>query len=236
MFTSSVDRIKARISTSHLSMTWSVITGNLESIISLPEKFEWIGKSDINISFLNEREEKLKSEILDLDFSEYYDEKTYGILQTLQTEHNRVRVLYYGLKDVPAIFIRHEILFNTPIKDNLHFVPFCFNSNKEIEPLKIRTNNKANKQIGYIISNSGNTLLFYFDGGIDISTYKTNNEIQTVMIKTVKKDNASQVSNIKLPLMYICSLNSPPEEDIPTIHYKILETHNKYEKWLNEKK
>lgn len=234
MWKSIVDRIKAEIITSQLKISWSVITGNLESIISLPENYEWVGKSETNISFQNKQGEKINYEITDLDFSEYCDEKSSGILQTLYFGQNRFRILYFTIQDTPVIFVNYEILLNTPLSNATTFIPFYFNLNKTISKIEL---NISNHGISCIKADKGNLLVFYMENGIDISiTQDTTKRIQTVLVKTLDNEVlTTPKSSIKLPKMYIGTLKNFSTSDIQTWHYKNLDALKKYEKWVYEK-
>jgi len=236
MYQSCVDKIKAEIITSQLKISWSVITGNLESIITLPENFEWVGKSSINICFQKQNNEKIPFEISDLDFSEYYDEKSFGILQTVYLNQNRLKILYYGLKEIPVIFIEFDLLINIKLPEYVNFIPFCFNINKKINSFEIKQIETNDKELSYIITDTGNGLLFYVERGGNIKkVFTNNNEIQNIYIEYSKNEYFNSKSNIKLPKMYICPFNIALQNDVKTLHYKIIDAHSKYEKWAIEK-
>ncbi len=234
MWKSTVDRIKAEIYTSQLKMSWSVITGNLESIVSLPENYEWVGKNEINIGFQNKYGEKINYEIADLDFSEYYDEKSSGILQTIYFGQNRFRTLYYTVQDTPVIFIKYEILINIPYPEDTKFIPFYFILNKAINKVNL---NKINHETSYIEADEENLLVFYMENGINIDISLNNiNKLQTILIKTIDNEVLTkQKTIVKLPKMYIGSSKNFSVNDLQTWHYKNIDSHKKYEKWLHEK-
>ncbi|MGC8738665.1 MAG: hypothetical protein ACP5UA_08480 [Candidatus Hydrogenedens sp.] len=237
MFLSCVDRIKAEVITSKIKISWSVISGTLESIKSLPDNFEWVGKSEINISFLKENGEKINYEITDLDFSEDYDEKSYGILQILYFEQNRLKIRYYGLNNFPALFIKGEFLTNNPLSEDVELVPFYFNFNKEIKNIEIKEIGINNKELSYIQTDKRNTLLFYNEYGMDLDIrYLNTMGIHSLYMKIQKKDNCKSKPIMKLPQIYICPLDCYDENEILTLHYKIIDTHKKYEKWVQEQK
>lgn len=237
MLQSSVDRIKAEISTSQLKMSWSVITGNLESIVSFPDNYEWVGKSNINIDFQNRYGDKINYRITDLDFSEYYDEKSSGILQTLYLEQNRIKILYYLIHGAPVIFVKYELLQNTPLPPDSKFIPFYFNLNKMIKKIEVKTLNTANHGLSYIRTDTENTLIFYIESGIKIDIINSEvNELQTVFVE-IKNDEVLNPSKtlIKLPTMYIGSIKNLSVDDIQAFHNKIIDSHDRYKKWVHEK-
>lgn len=237
MCLSCIDRIKAEIITSHIKISWYLITGSLASIISISENYEWVGKSEINILFQNKDGEKIDYEITDLEFSEYYDEKSFGIFQTLYFGQNQLRMLYYALNSCPAIFIKGELLINAPLPKDIEFIPFYFNINKEIKNIEKKEIGINNKELAYIQTDSGNGLLFYNEYGINLNIkHLDTTGIRTVYIRMQKKISYDCKSIIKLPQMYICPINNCPENEILTLHYKIIDAHKKYEKMLQEKK
>lgn len=234
MWKSTVDRIKAEICTSKIKMSWSVITGSLESIVSLPDNYEWLGKNEINIGFQNKWNEKTNCEITDLDFSEYYDEKSSGILQTLSFGQNRFRILYYAIQETPVIFIKYEILTNVFYPTDTQFIPFYFNLNKTIDKVDL---NKINHEISCIKADKENLLVFYMENGIDIDITQNNTKgWQTVLIKMLNNESfITPKSIIKLPKMYIGSLKNFSNNDLQTWHYKNIDALKKYEKWVYER-
>jgi len=235
MCSSCIDRIKAEIITSQLKISWYIVTGSLDSIISIPENFEWVGKSEINILFRNKNGEKINYEITDLEFSEYYDEKSFGILQKLYWKQNQLRMLYYALNNLPVIFIKGELLINNPLHKDIEFIPFCFNINKEIKNIEKKEIDINNKKLAYIQSNTGNALLFYNEWGINLNIIDKK-EIRTVYMGMQKNNSYNCKSIIQLPQIYICPINNCNENEILTLHYKIIDTHKKYEKIMQEKK
>lgn len=236
MYSSCVDRIKAEIITSHIKISWYVITGSINSIISIPENFEWVGKSETNILFRNKNGEKINCEITDLEFSEYYDEKSHGILQKLYWGQNQIRMLYYALNGFTVIFIKGELIINSLLHEDTKFVLFYFNINKEIKNIEKKEIGINNKELAYIQSDTGNGLLFYNEKGVNLNIeYLGTTGMRSVYVEMMESNSFAYKPVIKLPQMYICPINNYSKNEILALHYKIIDAHKKYEKMIQEK-
>mgnify|MGYP000871790500 CR=1 FL=1 len=237
---SSVDRIKAEISTSEIKATWSVITGNLDSLVYLPENFEWIGKSEFNVHSYSRDKDNIYDEIIDLDFSEFSDEKSYGIQQIIYWTHSRLKLNYYALLGVPSIFLKGERLVNASNTNDFKSTYFRINLDKEIDKVKfdlLSSQNNNKYDLAYIETYTGIGLLFYAMNGIEISVEDVENKGCLSISIGVQQETKRESSNLlQLSRVYICPYKRGKVDDLLSLHSHLLDSLEKYEKWLKDKK
>ncbi|HOV32681.1 MAG TPA: hypothetical protein PLX23_04890 [Candidatus Hydrogenedens sp.] len=236
---SSVDRIKAEISTSEIKATWSVITGNLDSLVYLPENFEWIGKSEFNVHSYSRDKDNIYDEIIDLDFSEFSDEKSYGIQQIIYWTHSRLKLNYYALLGVPSIFLKGERLVNTSNTNDLKSTYFRINLDKKIDKVKfdlLSSQNNNEYDLAYIETYTGIGLLFYAMNGIEMSIKDIeSNGCLSINIGTHHEAKMGSDNLLQLSRVYICPYKIVKVNDFLSLHSHLLDSLGKYEKWVKDK-
>ncbi len=236
---SSVDRIKAEISTPEIKAIWSVITGNLDSLVYLPDNFEWIGKSKFNVHSYSTNKNNIHDEITDLDFSEFSDEKSYGIQQIIYWIHSRLKLNYYALLGVPSIFLKGERLINTSNTNDLKSTYFHINLDKGIDRVKfdlLPSQNNSNYDLAYIETYTGIGLLFYAMNGIEMSIKDIENKgCLSIIIGAQYETKRGSDNILQLSRAYICPYKRGKVNNLLSLHSYLLDSLEKYEKWVKDK-
>ncbi len=224
-----ISRSTAEITIDEIKMVFSNSTGFLDSIITVPFKFEWVGKSELSTTVKIENDDLFKN-IIDVHFIEVFDEDSTGILLTIIGENARLNVKFSIIADLPVIFIESKLLLTEfPKGCTICYYPIQFNLNKIIQPSQI--NVKTFNNYHYLGMENQFGLIFYVEIPSEINVYET----KKVCIRSQLSLELSKPGEINLPFSYISSVSKEKLHLVDSLHPKIIQKYQNHLKKLKEK-
>lgn len=229
-----INRHNAQITTSLLRCTWSILTGALESLVFIPDNFEWIGKGDINVQFTFDTHSKEINLLNDIEISEAYDELSSGIQITLYWDRYRIKSIYKSIAQSPALFNYTYILIQDDFISEYSYIPFRIHLNSMINTIK-KGVLLSNEEVAFIETDTGQGLLFYVKNGISIDVSLSNRKLMIVEVGARGKLSGTEQQTITLPTSYILPYDKFETTNLELLHNQVISKLHRYETYLKQK-
>ncbi|MCX8064803.1 MAG: hypothetical protein N3G21_06480 [Candidatus Hydrogenedentes bacterium] len=222
-----ISRTRVEIATEEIKLILSPTTGFLESIISVPFNFDWIGKPSLPVQIKIDKRDAFQN-ITDIYFVEIYEEDSANILQTIVGKDGRLNIKFTIFSDLPVIIIDSELLVTENLMTNIAYYPLQFELNNNIQTTKLELKTLIKK---HHYASFANQLALCFFHDVESSIDIVNSKRVVIIPKfTFSLENGRK---IKLPFSYISSPPIKESYSIDCLHSKVV---NKYQSHLRRLK